>query len=59
VTVQKGAGVAAGYPDSAYAEAGAELAASIPRTEIPGGAVAGFADPAGNAFYVFDMAPEG
>lgn len=30
VTVQKGAGIAAGYGDAAYAEAGAELAASIP-----------------------------
>ncbi|GAA1704910.1 hypothetical protein GCM10009792_25990 [Microcella alkalica] len=28
----------------------AELAASIPRTEIPGGAVIGFTDPTGNAF---------
>ena len=34
VTVQKGAGVAAGYPDSAYAEAGAELAASIPLSKV-------------------------
>lgn len=30
VTVEKGAGVAAGYADAAYAEAGATLAASIP-----------------------------
>ncbi|MCA1942887.1 MAG: Re/Si-specific NAD(P)(+) transhydrogenase subunit alpha [Yonghaparkia sp.] len=34
VTVQKGAGLAAGYPDSAYAEAGAELAASIPLSKV-------------------------
>jgi H+-translocating NAD(P) transhydrogenase subunit alpha len=30
VTVEKGAGVAAGYADAAYSEAGATLAASIP-----------------------------
>jgi len=30
VTIQKGAGVAAGYADAAYADAGATLAASIP-----------------------------
>jgi len=34
VTVQKGAGVAAGYADDAYAEAGAELAASISLSAI-------------------------
>lgn len=37
----------------------AGLQATIVRTEIPGGAVVGFADPAGNAFYVFDMAAAG
>lgn len=34
VTVQKGAGIPAGYPDAAYAEAGAELAASIPLAKV-------------------------
>ena len=34
VTVQKGAGIEAGYADAAYAEAGAELAASIPLSAV-------------------------
>ena len=34
VTVEKGAGVAAGHADAAYAEAGASLAASIPLSKV-------------------------
>lgn len=34
VTVEEGAGVAAGYPDDAYREAGAELAASVPLDSV-------------------------
>lgn len=34
VTVEKGAGVAAGHADAAYAEAGATLAASIPLSKV-------------------------
>lgn len=37
----------------------ADLESRVPRTAIPGGAVAGFLDPAGNAFYVFEMVDEG
>lgn len=33
----------------------ARLAVRVPRKEIPGGAVVGLADPAGNVFYVFDQ----
>jgi len=30
----------------------------VPLEDIPGGATVGFADPAGNAFYIFDQAAE-
>jgi predicted enzyme related to lactoylglutathione lyase len=33
----------------------ADLEITVPVEEIPGGSVAGFADPAGNTFYVFDQ----
>ena len=33
-----------------------DLEVVVPLQEIPGGAVVGYADPAGNAFYVFDQA---
>ena len=33
-----------------------DLEAVVPLDEIPGGAVVGFEDPAGNAFYIFDQA---
>jgi catechol 2,3-dioxygenase-like lactoylglutathione lyase family enzyme len=32
-----------------------ELEVAVPLEHIPGGVVIGFADPAGNAFYVFDQ----
>lgn len=32
-----------------------DLEVVVPLQEIPGGSVVGFADPAGNAFYVFDQ----
>jgi predicted enzyme related to lactoylglutathione lyase len=32
------------------------LEIAVPLEEIPGGAVVGYTDPAGNAFYVFDQA---
>jgi len=32
-----------------------ELEIAVPLEDIPGGAVVGFTDPAGNAFYVFDQ----
>lgn len=32
-----------------------DIEASVERAEIPGGAVAGFAAPGGNTFYVFDQ----
>ena len=33
-----------------------DLSIVVPLEEVPGGAVVGYSDPAGNAFYVFDQA---
>jgi hypothetical protein len=38
-----------------WMSAHAELDIVVPLEEIPGGAVVGYNDPAGNAFYVFDQ----
>lgn len=38
-----------------WAAAHQQLPVRVPRYDIPGGAVVGFEDPSGNAFYVFDQ----
>jgi len=40
---------------SDWMTAHSDLSIVVPLEEVPGGAVVGFCDPAGNAFYVFDQ----
>ncbi|WP_380168070.1 VOC family protein [Jannaschia sp. R86511] len=40
----------------AWREAHAGVPVRVPRYDIPGGTVEGYEDPAGNVFYVFDLA---
>jgi catechol 2,3-dioxygenase-like lactoylglutathione lyase family enzyme len=41
---------------AAWEAANRTVPVRVPRYEIPGGSVAGYQDPAGNVFYVFDQA---
>ena len=43
---------------TAWQAANSAVPVRVPRYEIPGGSVAGYQDPAGNVFYVFDQAQQ-
>ena len=40
---------------AAWAAAHADVPVRVPRYDIPGGSVAGYGDPGGNVFYVYDQ----